>query len=168
MTKKQTMRQYSLGERLTLSGLLVAMACVLAWMAFGLLQTGWQAHRLDQRFEHDGVQTQGYVSGFRYVTHMGKYGHQNSGDYPIVSIDTPKGAFQIPTSYEHPLKKAQQDMLLWQKVDVVYLKDEPAVGRVVKWHGSSMWVLTCLGVLLLLAAMFVFYMAGRILALKTK
>ena len=85
-----------------------------------------------------------------------KYAHRSSGQYPIVTIDTLKGAFQIPTSYEHPLIKAQQDKLLWQKVDVVYLKDEPAVGRVVKWHGSSMWVLTGLGVFLLMTGLFVF------------
>jgi predicted metal-binding membrane protein len=168
MTQKPVLRQYSLGERVTLSGLFMVLACVLAWLAFGLLQTSWQAHQLDQRFEREGVQTQGYVSGFRYVAHTGKYGHQNSGDYPIVTIDTPKGAFQIPTSYEHPLNKAQQDKLLWQKVDVVYLRDEPSIGRVVKWHGSWMWVLTSLGVFILAASLFVLYMAYRMLALKNE
>lgn len=85
----------------------------------------------------------------------------------MVAIDTPKGTFQIPASYEHPLTKAQQDKLLWQKVDVVYLKDEPAIGRVVKWYGSSMSVLTGLGVFILMAALFVFCMAYRMLISKS-
>ena len=163
MVNKASLQQYSRGERWLLSGLFMVFAGILAWVAFGLLQTSWQAHQLDQRFEREGVQTVGVVSGFRYVQHTGKYGHRNSGDYPIVSIDTPKGAFQIPTSYEYPLTKAQQDKLLWQKVDVVYLRDEPHIGRVVKWHGSSMWVLTGLGLFILLVAAFIFNIAFRML-----
>jgi hypothetical protein len=166
MVNKASLKNYSRGERLLLSGLFLAFACILAWVAFGLLHNSWQAHQLDQRFEREGVQTVGYVSGFRHVTFTGKYAHRSTGDYPIVAIDTPKGAFQIPTSYEHPLTKAQQDKLLWQKVEVVYLRDEPTIGRVVKWHGSSMWVLTGLGVFILLVALFVLTMAYRMLAIK--
>ena len=166
MTNKPSLHQYSSGERVTLAGLFLVFACILAWLAFGLLQNSWQAHQLDQRFELEGVQTQGVVSGFRYVKYTGRYSHLSSGDYPIVSIDTPKGAHHIPTSYEYPLNKTMQDKLLWQKVDVVYLRDEPAVGRVVKWQGSSMWVLTGLGVFILMASLFVFYMAYRMMALK--
>ena len=168
MAKPTLSRQYSLGERVTLAGLFAVVACMFIWLAFGLLQNSWQAHQLDQRFEREGVQTVGYVSGFRYVKHAGKYGQRNSGDYPIVTIDTPKGAFQIPTSYEHPLSKGQQDKLLWQKVDVVYLRDEPNIGRVMKWHGSSMWVLTGLGVFLLVVSLFSFSIIFRILALKNE
>ena len=163
MVSKASIRQYSRGERLLLSGLFLVFACVMAWLAFGLLQNSWQAHALDQRFEREGVQTVGYVSGFRYVQHTGKYGHRSSGDYPVVTIDTPKGTFQIPTSYEYPLNKTMQDKLLWQKVDVVYLRDEPHIGRVVKWHGSSMWVLTGLGLFILLVAAFIFNIAFRML-----
>ena len=166
MASKTVKRQHSRGERVVLSGLFLAVAAVFAWLAFGLLQTSWQAHKLDQRFEREGVQTQGFVSGFRHVTFTGKYGHRNSGQYPVVSIETPKGAFQIPTSYEHPLNKAQQDELLWKKVDVVYLRDEPAMGRVLKWHGSSNWLLTGLGVVLLITALFVFYISWRMLTDK--
>ncbi len=163
MASKTAKRQHSRGERVVLSGLFLAMAAVFAWLAFGLLQSSWQAHQLDQRFELEGVQTQGYVSGFRLVTYKGRYAHRSSGHYPVVSIETPKGTFQIPTSYEHPLNKAQQDELLWKKVDVVYLRDEPAVGRVLKWHGSSNWLLTGLGVVLLITALFVFYISWRML-----
>jgi hypothetical protein len=166
MANNRSLRQYSRGERFVLSGVFLALAGFFAWMAFGLLQTSWQSYALDQRFEREGVQTQGFVSGFRHVTFTGKYAHRSSGQYPIVTIDTPNGVFQIPTSYKHPLNKAQQDKLLWQKVDVVYLKDEPAVGRVVAWHGSSMWVLTGLGVFLLIAGLFIFYMSYRMLASK--
>jgi hypothetical protein len=166
MVNKASLKNYSRGERWLLSGLFMVFACVLAWLASGLLQNSWQAHQLDQRFEREGVQTQGYVSGFRYVQYTGRYAHQSTGDYPVVAIDTPKGAFQIPTSYEHPLTKAQQDKLLWQKVDVLYLRDEPSVGRVVQWYGSSMWVLTGLGVFILLVALFVLTMAYRMLAIK--
>ena len=95
MVKQSFSRQYSPGERLTLSALFLAMAACLAWMAFTLLQTSWQSYALDQRFEREGVQTQGVVSGFRYVTHTGKYGYRSSGDYPVVAIDTPKGVFII-------------------------------------------------------------------------
>lgn len=166
MVNKASLRQYSRGERLLLGGLFMVFAGILAWLAFGLLQNSWQAHQLDQRFEREGVQTQGYVSGFRYVKYTGRYSHLSSGDYPIVTIDTPKGAFQIPTSYEYPLNKTMQDKLLWQKVEVVYLRDEPAIGRVVKWHGASMWVLTGLGVFILLLALFISSMAWRMLASK--
>ncbi len=168
MAIKPALRQYSHGERLTLSGLFVVSACFFAWLAFGLLQTSWQNYALDQRFEREGVQTQGFVSGFRHVTFTGKYGHRNSGQYPVVSIETPKGAFQIPTSYEHPLNKAQQDELLWKKVDVLYLRDEPNMGRVVKWHSASGWgwVLTGLGVFLLATALFVLVMSCRMLLPK--
>lgn len=168
MVNKTGLRTYSRGERFVLSGLFVALACVLAWLAFGLLQSSWQSYALDQRFEREGVLTQGYVSGFRHVTFMGKYGYRSSGQYPIVAIETPKGAFQIPSSYEHPLSKAQQDELLGKKVAVVYLRGEPNIGRVIKWHGSSMWVLTSLGVFILAVAVFIFYMALRMLALKNK
>lgn len=167
MAIKPALRQYSRGERLTLSGLFLVLACFFAWMAFGLLQTSWQNYALDQRFAREGVQTQGFVSGFRHVTFTGKYGYRSSGQYPVVAIETPKGAFQIPTSYEHPLNKAQQDELLWKKVDVVYLRDEPAVGRVLKWHGSSNWLLTGLGVVLLITALFVFYISCRMLTDKS-
>ena len=163
---RQSARQYSRGERVTLSIFFAAVACCLAWIAFTLLQTTWQSYWLDQRFEREGVQTQGYVSGFRYVTYTGRYAHRSSGEYPIVSIDTPKGAFQIPTSYMHPLNKAQQDKLLWQKVDVLYLKSEPSIGRVVAWHGSSISILTVLGVFLSMAALFIFYIAMRMLFTK--
>ncbi|MDO8456036.1 MAG: hypothetical protein Q7T07_03885 [Burkholderiaceae bacterium] len=166
MVNKTSLRRYSRGERVALSGLFLALACCLTWMAFGLLQTTWQGYLLDQRFEHEGVQTQGVVSGFRYVRYTGRYAHLSSGEYPIVSIDTPKGAFQILSSYEYPLTKTMQTRLLWQKVDVVYLKDEPAIGRVVKWHGSSMSILTGLGVFILMAALFVFYLAYRMLVSK--
>jgi hypothetical protein len=135
-------------------------------MAAGLLQTSWQSYALDQRFERDGVQTQGFVSGFRYVSYTGKYAHRNTGQYPVVTIDTPKGTFQIPTSYEHPLNKAQQDKLLWEKVDVVYLRDEPGIGRVMAWHGSSTWLLTGLGLVLLLTALFIVYKSYQSLILK--
>jgi hypothetical protein len=159
-------RQYSLGERVTLAGLFLALAGIFAWLAFGLLQSSWQGHLLDQRFEREGVQTQGFVSGFRHVKFTGKYGNRDSGQYPVVTIDTPKGMFQIPTSYEHPLNKAQQDKLLWQKVDVVYLRDEPGIGRVMAWHGSSTWLLTGLGVVLLLTALFIVYKSYQLLILK--
>lgn len=150
-----------------LSGVFLALAGFFIWLAFGLLQTSWQNYALDQRFEHEGVQTQGYVSGFRHVTFTGKYAHRSTGQYPIVAIDTPKGVFQIPTSYAHPLNKAQQDQLLWQKVDVIYLKDEPSTGRVVKWHGSSMWVLTGLGVFLLMAGLFFLYLSYQMLRMPS-
>lgn len=168
MAIKTVKRQHSRVERVVLSGLFLAVTAVFAWLAFGLLQTSWQAHQLDKRFEREGVQTQGFVSGFRHVTFTGKYGHRNSGQYPVVSIETPKGAFQIPTSYEHPLNKAQQDELLWKKVDVVYLRDEPNMGRVVKWHSASGWgwVLTGLGVFLLATALFVLVMSYRMLLPK--
>ena len=166
MATKTVLRQYSRGERLTLSSLFLAVAAVFAWLAFGLLQTSWQNYALEQRFEREGVQTQGFVSGFRYVAYTGKYGLRNSGQYPLVSIETPKGTFQIPTSYEHPLNKAQQDELLWKKVDVVYLRDEPGIGRVVKWHGFSLSVLTVLGAFLLLVAFFILVMSYRMLASK--
>ena len=168
MVKQSFSRQYSRGERLTLSALFLAVAACLAWMAFTLLQTTWQSYALDQRFEREGVQTQGVVSGFRYVTHTGKYGYRSSGDYPVVAIDTPKGVFQILSSYAYPLNKTMQAKLLGQKVDVIYLKDEPALGRVIKWHGSSFSVLTGLGVFILLVAMFIFYMAFKMLALKNE
>jgi hypothetical protein len=166
MAKQSVSRQYSRGERWTLAALFLAVAACLAWMAFTLLQTSWQSYALDQRFEREGVQTQGVVSGFRYVTHTGKYGYRNSGDYPVVSIDTPKGVFQILSSYEYPLNKTMQAKLLGQKVDVVYLMTEPAMARVLKWHGSSFSVLTALGSFILLAALFIFYVACRMLALK--
>lgn len=168
MAIKTVKRQHSRVERVVLSGLFLAVGAVFAWLAFGLLQTSWQAHQLDQRFEREGVQTQGYVSGFRHVTFTGKYGYRNSGQYPVVSIETPKGAFQIPTSYAHPLNKAQQDELLWKKVDVVYLRDEPNMGRVVKWHSASGWgwVLTGLGVFLLATALFILVMSYRMLLPK--
>lgn len=168
MVKQSLSRQYSRGERLTLSALFLAVAACLAWMAFTLLQTSWQSYALDQRFEREGVQTQGVVSGFRYVTHTGKYGYRSSGDYPVVAIDTPKGVFQILSSYEYPLNKTMQAKLLGQKVAVVYLRDEPSMGRVTKWHGSSFSVLTGLGVFILLVAMFIFYMAFKMLALKNE
>ena len=168
MVKQSFSRQYSLGERLTLSALFLAVAACLAWMAFTLLQTTWQSYALDQRFEREGVQTQGVVSGFRYVTHTGKYGYRSSGDYPVVAIDTPKGVFQILSSYEYPLNKTMQAKLLGQKVAVVYLRDEPSVGRVTRWHGSSFSVLTGLGGFILLVAMFIFFMAFKILALKNE
>jgi hypothetical protein len=148
--------------------LFLAVACFFAWMAFGLLQTSWQNYALDQRFEREGVQTQGFVSGFRYVKYSGRYAHLSTGHYPVVSIDTPKGAFQIPTSYEHPLNKAQQDELLWKKVDVVYLRNEPNIGRVAKWHGSSLSVLTVLGAFLLLVAFFILVMSYRMLISKNR
>jgi hypothetical protein len=166
MANRPALRQYSRGERLTLAGVFLAVAICLAWLAFGLLQTTWQAYALDQRFEREGVQTQGFVSGFRYVTYTGRYAHLSSGHYPVVTIETPKGPMQIPTSYEHPLNKAQQDELLWKKVDVVYLRDEPGIGRVVKWHGSSLSVLTVLGAFLLLVAFFILVMSYRMLASK--
>ena len=168
MATKTVLRQYSRGERVVLSGLFLAVACFFAWMAFGLLQTSWQNYALDQRFEREGVQTQGFVSGFRHVTFTGKYGYRNSGQYPVVSIETPKGAFQIPTSYEHPLNKAQQDELLWKKVDVVYLRDEPNMGRVVKWHSASGWgwVLAGLGVFLLMTGVFILIISWRMLIAK--
>lgn len=150
-----------------LSGVFLVLACFFTWLAYGLLQNSWQNYALDQRFEREGVITQGYVSGFRHVAFTGKYEHRSSGQYPIVTIDTPKGAFHIPTSYEHPLNKAQQDKLLWQKVDVVYLKDEPTVGRVVKWHGSSMWVMTGLGVFLLMTGLFVLYLSYQMLRMPS-
>ena len=166
MIQKIPLRQYTHGERLALSGLFLVMACFLTWMAFTLLQTTWQGYALDQRFEREGVQTQGFVSGFRYVKYTGRYSHLSSGDYPIVTIDTPKGSFQIPTSYEYPLNKTMQDKLLWQKVAVVYLKDEPATARVPQWHGSSFSLLTALGVFVLTAGLFVFYLAYRMLVSK--
>ncbi len=166
MAKQSTLRKYSHGERLLLCGVFVALASFFVWMAYGLLQTSWQTYVLDQRFVHEGVQTQGFVSGFRHVTFEGKYATRSTGQYPIVTIETPKGVFQIPTSYAHPLNKAQQDKLLWQKVDVVYLRDEPQIGRVVKWHGSSMWVLTGLGIFLLVVALFSFSIIFRIFAFK--
>ncbi len=159
MAATSTARQYSGWERLTLSGLFLAAACFLVWMAAGLLQTSWQSYALDQRFERDGVQTQGFVSGFRYVSYTGKYAHRNTGHYPVVSIETPKGAFQIATSYAHPLNKAQQDELLWKKVQVIYLRDEPSVGRVVQWHGSSTWWMASLGVVLLVAGLLIVYLS---------
>jgi hypothetical protein len=172
MANKPALRQYSRGERLTLAGVFLAVAVCLAWLAFGLLQTSWQNYALDQRFERDGVQTQGVVSGFRFVKYTGRYAHLSSGDYPIVSIDTPKGAFQVATSYEHPLTKAQQDELLWKKVDVVYLRDEPAIGRVAKWHGTSNsgwgWVLTGLGVFLLMTGLFILVLSYRMLSPKLR
>lgn len=163
-------RQYSLGERVTLAGLFLALAGIFVLLAFGLLQLTWQSLLLDQRFEREGVQTQGFVSGFRHVTFTGKFRNRDSGQYPIVTIDTPKGTFQIPTSYAHPLNKAQQDKLLWEKVDVVYLRSEPSVGRVVKWHSSSGWgwVLMGLGVFILAVGLFVLYMAWRMLTDKNE
>ena len=163
-------RQYSLGERVTLAGMFLALAGIFAWLAFGLLQSSWQGHQLNQRFEREGVQTQGFVSGFRHVTFTGKFRNRDSGQYPIVTIDTPKGTFQIPTSYAHPLNKAQQDKLLWEKVDVVYLRSEPGIGRVLKWHSSSGWgwVLMGLGVFILAVGLFIFYMAWRMLAAKNE
>ena len=166
MINKASLRKYSRGERVALSGLFLALACCLTWMAFNLLQTTWQGYLLDQRFEREGVQTQGVVSGFRYVRYTGRYAHLSSGEYPIVTIDTPKGAFQILSSYEYPLTKTMQTRLLWQKEDVVYLKDEPAIGRVTKWHGSSISMLTLIGVLILMAALSVFYMCYRMLVSK--
>jgi hypothetical protein len=162
MANRPALRQYSRGERLTLAGVFLAVAICLAWLAFGLLQTTWQAYALDQRFEREGVQTQGFVSGFRYVTYTGRYAHLSSGHFPVVTIETPKGQMQIPTSYEHPLNKAQQDELLWQKVDALYLRDEPSTGRVPKWHGSAFSVLTFLGVVLLIAALFICYAISRL------
>jgi hypothetical protein len=166
MATKAALRRYSRGERVVLSGLFFTVAGCLAWLAFTLQQTSWQSYALEQRFEREGVQTQGFVSGFRYVSFTGRYGHRSSGDYPVVSIDTPKGTFKIPTSYEHPLTKAQQDELLWKKVDVVYLRDEPGIGRVLKWHGSSLSVLTLLGMVLGATALFIFYMSCRMLMQK--
>jgi hypothetical protein len=155
----------SLRDKLLMSGFFLAVAVVLAWLALTLLQTTWQSYLLDQRFANEGVQTQGYVSGFRYVEYHGKYAHRSTGQYPVVAIETPKGRFQIPTSYAHPLDKAQQDELLWKKVDVIYLRDEPSVGRVLKWHSSSawVWVLTVLGMVLLLTALFIVYISFRLL-----
>ena len=153
---------------MVLSGLFLAVACFFGWMAFGLLQTSWQSYALDQRFEREGVQTEGVVSGFRYVGYTGRYAHLNSGDYPVVAIETPKGAFQIQSSYEYRLNKTMQAKLLGQKVAVVYLRDEPAVGRVLKWHGTSGWgwVLTGLGAFLLMTALFVLIMSYRMLSPK--
>jgi hypothetical protein len=105
--------------------------------------------------------------GFRYVMYTGRYAHLSSGDYPIVSIDTPKGAFQIASSYEYPLNKTMQAKLLWQKVDVVYLRDEPGIGRVLKWHDDSLSILTVL-VFLGAAALFIFYMSRHILVQKKR
>ena len=168
MATKTALRQYSRRERVVLSGLFLAVACFFAWMAFGLLQTSWQSYALDQRFEREGVQTEGVVSGFRYMGYTGRYAHLNSGDYPVVAIETPKGAFQIQSSYEYRLNKTMQAKLLGQKVAVVYLRDEPAVGRVLKWHGTSGWgwVLTGLGAFLLMTALFVLIMSYRMLSPK--
>ena len=105
MVNKSFLQRYSRGERVALSGLFLVLACCLTWIAFNLLQTTWQGYLLDQRFEREGVQTEGVVSGFRYVRYTGRYAHLSSGEYPIVSIDTPKGAFQILSSYEYPLTK---------------------------------------------------------------
>ena len=146
-----------------LSGLFLVIGCFLTWMAFTLLQTTWQSYALDQRFEREGVQTEGVVSGFRYVGYTGRYAHLSSGDYPVVAIETPKGTFQIPSSYEYPLNKTIQAKLLGQKVAVVYLRDEPAIARVTPWHGSSFSVLMALGVFVLLAGLFVFYTSYRML-----
>jgi hypothetical protein len=77
----------------------------------------------------------------------------------VVSIETAKGGFQIATSYAHPLNKAQQDELLWKKVQVIYLRDEPSVGRVVQWHGSSTWWMASLGVVLLVAGLLIVYLS---------
>lgn len=168
MATKTALRQYSRRERVVLSGLFLAVACFFAWMAFGLLQTSWQSYALDQRFEREGVQTEGVVSGFRYMGYTGRYAHLNSGDYPVVAIETPKGAFQIQSSYEYPLNKTMQAKLLGQKVAVVYLRDEPNIGRVLKWHGTSGWgwVLTGLGAFLLMTALFVLIMSYRMLSPK--
>ena len=166
MIKPTLSRQYSLGERVTLAGLFLALACVFAWLAFTLLQTTWQSYTLDQRFEREGVQTEGVVSGFRYVRHTGKYGYRNSGDYPVVTINTQKGDYQLLSSYEYPLNKTMQDKLLGQKVDVVYLMTEPSIGRVLKWHGSTFSVLTVLGLCMLLAALFIAYLSYRMLVSK--
>jgi hypothetical protein len=162
MVTKTVLRQYSRGERVVLSGLFLAVAVCLAWLASNLLQSTWQSYALDQRFERDGVKTQGFVSGFRYVTYTGRYAHRSTGHYPVVTIETPKGQMLIPTSYEHPLNKAQQDELLWKKVDALYLRDEPSTGRVPKWHGSAFSVLTFLGVVLLIAALFICYAISRL------
>jgi hypothetical protein len=166
MAKQSISRQYSRGERVTLSALFLAVAACMAWMAFTLLQTSWQSYALDQRFEREGVQTEGVVSGFRYVTHTGKYGNRSSGDYPVVAIDTPKGVFQILSSYEYPLNKTIQTKLLGKKVAVVYLRDEPSMARVTQWHGSSFSVLTALGGFILLAALFILYLSYRMLVSK--
>jgi hypothetical protein len=166
MVKTTFSRQYSRGERLTLAGLFLALAACMAWMAFTLLQTTWQSYALDQRFERDGVQTEGVVSGFRYVTHTGKYGYRSSGDYPVVTINTQKGDYQILSSYEYPLNKTMQAKLLGQKVMVVYLRDEPSIARVTKWHSSSFSVLTALGGFILLAALFILYLSYRMLVSK--
>jgi hypothetical protein len=145
MATKAALRQYSRVERMVLSGLFLAVACFFAWMAFGLLQTSWQSYALDQRFEREGVQTEGVVSGFRYVGYTGRYAQLSSGDYPVVAIETPKGTFQILSTYEYPLNKTMQAKLLGQKMAVVYLRDEPAIARVPQWHGSSFSVLMALG-----------------------
>jgi hypothetical protein len=163
MMNNSPSRHYSRGERVVLSGLFLVIAGFLTWMAFTLLQTTWQTYALDQRFEREGVQAEGVVSGFRYVTHTGKYGRQNSGDYPVVAIDTPKGVFQILSSYEYPLNKTMQTKLLGQKVDVVYLMTDPAVARVLKWHSTSFSILSFLGVCIVLAALFVYYLSCRML-----
>jgi hypothetical protein len=55
-------------------------------------------------------------------------------------------------------------------VDVVYLRSEPSIGRVVKWHSSSGWgwVLMGLGVFILAVGLFVLYMAWRMLTDKNE
>jgi hypothetical protein len=163
MINKAFMRNYSRGERVLLSGLFLVMACFLVWMAYGLLQSSWQVHLLDERFEREGAQAEGVVSGFRYVAHTGKYGRQNSGDYPVVAIETPQGAFHILSSYEYPLNKTMQAKLMGQKVAVVYLLSDPSTARVPQWQGSSFSVLTVLGVFVLLAGLFVGFISFKML-----
>jgi hypothetical protein len=44
-------------------------------------------------------------------------------------------------------------------VQVIYLRDEPSVGRVVQWHGSSTWWMASLGAVLLVAGLLIVYLS---------
>jgi hypothetical protein len=50
---------------------------------------------------------------------------------------------------------------------VVYLRDEPGIGRVLKWHDDSLSILTVL-VFLGAAPLFIFYMSCHILVQKNQ
>ncbi len=163
---KPHLRQHSKINFLLGSALFLVLACCLAWIAFWFLQTGWQTHLLDQRFEREGIKVEGYVSGFRYQesTGRGKYATK-SGDYPIVTFDTPTGPIHL-YGYGSPQIKSNQDKLLRQKANVVYLREDPTMGRVVKWHSSYPWLYAVIGAFLLAGSLFCFYFISRILAHK--
>jgi hypothetical protein len=165
---KPHLRQHSNTYLLLGSVFFFVFACCLAWIAFWFLQTGWQTHLLNQRFEREGIKVEGYVSGFRYKesTGRGKYASK-AGDYPIVTFDTPTGPIHL-YGYGGPQSPANQDKLLRQKVNVVYLREEPTLGRVVKWHTSYPWIDAVIGVFLLASSLFCFYFIPRFLALRTE